>query len=72
MQLRILIEMILTVLQLYVKRHTLQSANFFNKYSPFIIFSDRQSWNDEFTTAAILEHCTEELMEGGGREVGRK
>ena len=53
-------------------KHIAFLTNFFNKYSPFIKFSDRQSWNDEFTTAAILEHCTEELMEGGGREVGRK
>ena len=38
----------------------------------FILYSDRQSWNDEFTTAAVLEYCTEELLEGGGREIGRK
>ena len=34
--------------------------------------SDRQSWNDEFTTGAVLEYCTEQLIEAGGREIGRK
>ena len=34
--------------------------------------SNRQSWNDEVTTQVMLEYCTNELLEGGGREVGRK
>ena len=34
--------------------------------------SNRQSWNDEVTTQVMLEYCTNELVEGGGREVGRK
>ena len=61
---------------------------FFNEFEPFrhhpaIIewlglmmeeydSSNKQSWDDETLSAVMVEYCTEELLAGGGREVGRQ
>ena len=34
--------------------------------------TNKQSWDDETLSAVMVEYCTEELLAGGGREVGRQ
>ena len=34
--------------------------------------SNKQSWDDETLSSVTLEYCSEQLLAGGGREVGRE
>ena len=33
--------------------------------------TNKQSWDDETLSSVMLEYCSEQLLAGGGREVGR-
>ena len=34
--------------------------------------TNKQSWDDETLSSVMLEYCSEQLLAGGGREVGRE
>ena len=34
--------------------------------------SNKDIWGDQLTTSVLLEYCVEEMMVGGGSEIGRK
>ena len=34
--------------------------------------TNKDIWGDKLTTSVILEYCSEEMLVGGGREVGRR
>lgn len=34
--------------------------------------SNKQSWDDQTLSSVMLEYCSEQLLAGGGREVGRE